>query len=97
MILIQMVINSTFGFIAHLIRDTATGHMSRSWQDISNYALGILSVFPLCFLMFITLKNEIKSPDLRFVISFVLPCVSFGTGVIFGHWYKPVKERKLVK
>lgn len=93
MILIQMVINTVFGFMAHLLRDVATGHMSRSWQDISNYSLGTMSVFPLSVLMFITLKNEIKSPELRFIISFILPFVSFGAGVIFGHWYKPVKGK----
>jgi hypothetical protein len=87
-----MVINTVFGFLAHLIRDTATGHMSRSWQDISNYALGVMTVFPLSFFMFITLRHEIRKPELRYVVSYILPFVSFGAGVVYGHWYKPVKE-----
>lgn len=92
MILIQMAIDSVFGFIAHLIRDTATGHMSRSWQDISHYAIGVISILPLSFLLFVYLEQDIKSCRLRYIVTYTLSFVPFGIGVVLGHWYKPVKE-----
>lgn len=94
MILVQILLNVLLGFLAHLFRDIATGHMKRAWEDISNYAIGVSSVFPLSFLMFCSLRHEVKSNSTRFIVAYVLSFVSFGAGVVLGHWYKPVVKGK---
>jgi hypothetical protein len=87
-----MQMYATLGFVAHLYRDITTGHMRRGWQDISNYTIGWTSLLPLSLFMFHYLERDIKNPLTRFVVSYTLSGVSFGAGVVLGHWYKPVKE-----
>ncbi len=87
-----MQIFAVLGFVAHLCREETTGHMRRGWQDISNYATGVGVVFPLFLFMFDYLKHDIKKPLTRAAVTYVLSFISFGAGVIVGHWYKPVAD-----
>lgn len=90
-----MQMYAILGFVAHLCREQTTGHMRRGWQDISNYGIGITAGFPLLLFMFHYLRHDIQSPFLRCAVSYVLSFVSFGAGVVAGHWYKPVQINEI--
>jgi hypothetical protein len=87
-----MEIYGILGFVAHLCREVTTGHMRRGWQDISNYTIGFGCLFPLSLFMFDYLEDDIKGVKTRYAVSYVLSGISFGAGVIVGHWYRPVKD-----
>jgi hypothetical protein len=87
-----MTIYTILGFVAHLCRDMVTGHMRRGWQDISHYSIGFIAILPLSLFMFNYLRDDVKEPHVRYVVSYTLAGISFGAGVVLGHWYKPVKE-----
>lgn len=93
MLQILMLAYSVLGYFAHLCREPITGHMRRGWEDVTNYAIGVLAVFPLGRFMFHYLREEINDPDTRFAVAYVFSFISFGLGVFIGHWHKPVKEK----
>jgi hypothetical protein len=89
-----MAVDLILGFLAHMARETLTGHMKNGWQEISNYTLGVIYVFPLSLIKFCKLKKDVPDDTLRYVVAYSLSFLPFGIGVCIGYWYKPVEDKK---
>ena len=95
-------LDTAIGFIAYIIREPLTGHMSKDWRDICDFVLGGCYILVPILRMVHLLSEEESDTEspwipniiLRVLVASVFSGIGFVAGAIFGFRFFPISKSK---
>lgn len=81
--MIELVIGIAWGLITHQA-ERITRRIPGGWQEMTNYGIGVLCVFPFFNIVHARIPNMTSQPRQKAQIAYILSFVFFGVGVGIG-------------